>query len=65
MGQKRSGGRIICAKTGKRRYDSYFEAKHSAASIRHEVREEHGTPYRCEHCGGWHLGRSGPLGEGG
>ncbi|MGH2694407.1 MAG: hypothetical protein ACRDJJ_06260 [Actinomycetota bacterium] len=60
MTVKRSGGRSTCAKTGKRRYGSYFEARQAAASIRSDVGEEHGKPYECTHCRGWHLGRTGP-----
>ncbi|MGH2731163.1 MAG: hypothetical protein ACRDJI_11235 [Actinomycetota bacterium] len=55
---RRAGGRSICAKTGKKRYSSYFEAKQADASIRRDVGEDHGSPYACERCGGWHLGRS-------
>jgi hypothetical protein len=57
MRPKRPGGRFICAETGKRRYDSYFEAKQAAASIHRESGEDHGKPYACGHCNGWHLGR--------
>jgi predicted RNA-binding Zn-ribbon protein involved in translation (DUF1610 family) len=47
-----------CGKTGKQRYSSYFEAKANASAIRDQTAEDHGSPYRCEHCGDWHLGRS-------
>ena len=50
-----------CGKTGKQRYISYFEAKANAAAIRDQTHEDHGTPYKCDHCGDWHLGRSRAL----
>lgn len=47
-----------CGKTGKQRYETYFEAKANASAIKDQTDEDHGTPYRCESCGDWHLGRS-------
>lgn len=53
--------RSICGKTGKVSYQSYFEAKASARAIKDSTTEDHGTPYRCEDCGQWHLGRPRAL----
>lgn len=53
--------RSVCAATGKRRYASYFEAKAAAREIRDTMYEDHGNPYRCDECGGFHLGRSQPF----
>ncbi|HEX2241269.1 MAG TPA: hypothetical protein VHJ82_09040 [Actinomycetota bacterium] len=53
----RGQGRSICAETGKRRYADWFEARDAAELIKHEMAEDHGRPYHCEHCGGFHLGR--------
>ena len=50
--------RSYCGKTNKQRYATYFEAKAAAQAIKDQTREDHGTPYRCEHCGDFHLGRS-------
>ncbi len=47
----------VCAKTGKRRYEDWYAARDAADLIRRETGEHHGRPYRCEHCGGFHLGR--------
>ena len=47
-----------CGKTGKQRYGTYFEAKANASAIKDQTAEDHGTPYRCDACGDWHLGRS-------
>lgn len=52
-----------CGKTGKQRYASYFQAKANARAIKEQTTEDHGAPYRCEHCGEWHLGRSSPFGK--
>jgi len=46
-----------CGRTGKQRYSTYFEARANAAAIREQTNEDHGTPYRCEYCRDWHLGR--------
>lgn len=54
----RPNARSICASTGKRRYATYFEAKAAAREIRDTMSEDHGDPYRCDECAGWHLGRS-------
>lgn len=56
MGVRRAGGRSICARTGKKRYDSYFEARQARDAIKHQTGEEHGKPYSCSSCDGWHLG---------
>jgi predicted RNA-binding Zn-ribbon protein involved in translation (DUF1610 family) len=50
--------RSLCPKTGKNVYASYFEAREAAHQIRDTVGENHGSPYRCDACGRWHLGRS-------
>ena len=50
--------RTVCGPTGKRRYISYWEARQASLQIRRETDQDHGTPYRCEECGGWHLGSS-------
>lgn len=54
-------GRTVCTATGKRRYGSYFEAKAASREIRATMYEDHGAPYRCGSCKGWHLGRSQPF----
>lgn len=51
-------GRTTCAPTGKKRYRGYWEARAAAGEIRHQTGDDHGKPYRCDECGGWHLGRS-------
>lgn len=51
-------GRSVCSATGgKRRYASYWEARAAARQIRDETSSDHGRPYRCDRCDGWHLGR--------
>jgi hypothetical protein len=55
------GSRKMCPGTGKRRYDSYFAAKAASREIRDTMYEDHGNPYRCDDCDGWHLGRSQPF----
>ena len=52
--------RTVCTSTGKKVYASYWEARHAAQDIRHQMNQDHGRPYRCTGCGGWHLGKS-PL----
>lgn len=52
--------RSVCTKTGKKRYPSYWQARAAANDIRHQSGEQHGTPYQCDHCRGWHLGKSSP-----
>jgi hypothetical protein len=56
--KKERFARTLCVKTGKHRYDSYWEARAAAQDIRNSLDEDHGRPYRCADCGGWHLGRS-------
>ncbi len=51
-------GRSVCAKTGKVKHASYFAARNAAREVRDQTGQEHGRPYRCGDCGGWHLGRS-------
>ena len=51
-------GSSYCGKTGKQRYSTYFEARANARAIRDETHENHGTPYRCDHCGDWYLVKS-------
>jgi hypothetical protein len=63
MGVNRANKRTLCSATGKMRYESYFEAKFAAAAIREETHEDHGTPYSCSDCGGWHLGRASMPGS--
>jgi hypothetical protein len=48
----------MCTATGKRRYPSYSDARRAATEIRNEMDQDHGRPYRCDECGGWHLGRT-------
>lgn len=55
------GGRTLCRATGKRRYDPYLAAKAASREIRDTMYEDHGNPYRCGECNGWHLGRSQPF----
>ena len=50
--------RTTCTTTGKRAYRSYWEARSAATDIRHQMGQDHGRPYRCHQCHGWHLGKS-------
>ena len=50
----------MCAATGKRRYVSYWAARQASLEIRREG-QDHGRPYSCDECAGWHLGRSSPV----
>ena len=52
--------RSRCAATGKQRYLTYFEARDAAVEIERTTGENHGRPYRCDKCGDFHLGKSGP-----
>ena len=56
--KKERFARTLCPTTGKQRYDSYWTARAAAQDIRTSVGEDHGRPYKCTDCGGWHLGRS-------
>jgi hypothetical protein len=56
--KKERFARSLCVRTGKRKYDSYWEARAAAQDIKNSLDEDHGRPYRCAECGGWHLGRS-------
>jgi hypothetical protein len=56
--KKERFSRTLCTKTGKQRYDSYWDARAAAQNIKDTLAEDHGRPYRCDGCGGWHLGRS-------
>lgn len=51
-------GRITCAETGKKRYPGYWEARAAVNEIKHQLGQDHGRPYRCASCAGWHLGKS-------
>ncbi|MFN2524789.1 MAG: hypothetical protein ABR505_00770 [Actinomycetota bacterium] len=62
--EHRGQGRSVCSATGKRRYGNWFEARDAAELIKREASEDHGRPYRCEHCGGFHLGRAQGSPEG-
>ena len=47
----------LCPATGKVRYRTYFDARAAASDIRYNFKEDHGHPYRCSECDGFHLGR--------
>lgn len=49
-------GRTICSITGKHRYPDYFAARDAAETIARTTGEDHGRPYRCDACKGFHLG---------
>ncbi len=50
--------RTTCVVTGKKAYRSYWEARAASNDIRHQSGQDHGRPYRCVECTGWHLGKS-------
>lgn len=50
--------RTTCVVTGKKAYRSYWEARSASYDIRHQTSQDHGRPYRCHDCHGWHLGKS-------
>lgn len=58
MGSERFSPDVQC--TGKRRFVSKADAKRSAGRLAQLA--HHGLePYRCPHCGMWHLGNRPPA----
>lgn len=41
---------------GKKRYESEEPAKQHALKLRKAEKGHNATAYKCEHCGGWHVG---------